>query len=76
MWWVCNEVDITLIFTKKIYCSVNSTVPAFNSSSCVCPKCIRKNLGLADAPSQVAATTLMAHCVSQIVTAFQNNENI
>ena len=34
-----------------------------------------KNL-LADAPLHVAATTLMAHFVSQIATAFQNSGNI
>ena len=32
------------------------------------------NLRFADAPSQVAATTLMTHCVSQIATAFQPSD--
>ena len=46
-------------------------VSAVNSSSFVIPKLTRKNLRLADAQSQAAATTLMTHCVSQITTAFQ-----
>ena len=43
---------------------------------CYSPKCIRKNFRFANATSQVAATTLMTHCVSQISTAFQDNGNI
>ena len=35
-----------------------------------------KILWLADVISHVAATTLMAHCVSQIAIALESNENI
>ena len=35
-------------------------------------KCILKNLQFAEAPSHVAATILVLHCVSHIPTAFPN----
>ena len=75
MWWVRNEVDITLIFTKKIMFCKQHLYLHLTHHHVLVQRAFIKNL-LADAPSHVAATTLMAHCVSQIATAFPNSGNI
>ena len=62
MWWVRNEIDMTLSSLKKFIIQQTVSVSAFNSSPCVSPKQKRKKLRSADALSQVAATTQGTLC--------------